>query len=177
MAKAHAKSRGSQTQSKSDADAAVLAFTQHDHRRCRRSVMVAVEALCKERALRLTPARKRTLEILLESHIALGAYDVLEKLAASGFGEKPPQVYRALGFLIEQGFAHKIERLNAYIACVAPQLCSHPCFMVCGLCGRVAEQSVPKASKQLAAAADQLGFSPMASVIEIEGLCGQCEPT
>lgn len=155
--------------------ASVVAFTRHDHRRCRRSAMSAVASLCKERKLRLTPARQRTLEILLESHIALGAYDVLEKLAASGFGEKPPQVYRALGFLIEQGFAHKIEKLNTYVACAAPQICHHPCFMVCGQCGRVAEQSVPKASKQLAAAADRLGFSPLASVIEISGLCGQCE--
>lgn len=153
----------------------VVAFTPHDHRRCRRSAMSAVVSLCKDRNVRLTPARQRTLEILLESHVALGAYQVLEKLAASGFGEKPPQVYRALGFLIEQGFAHKLEQLNAYVACAEPLACCQPCFMVCGQCGRVAEQSVPKASKQLAAAADQLGFSPVASVIELSGVCQQCE--
>lgn len=152
----------------------IVAFTRHDHQQCRLTTMNAAVSLCADRHIRLTPARQRTLEILLESHIALGAYEVLEKLAASGFGEKPPQVYRALGFLIEQGFAHKIERLNAYVACAYPQCCSHPCFMVCTQCGRVAEQSVPKVYKQLGAAADQLGFSPTASVIETSGLCHQC---
>lgn len=137
--------------------------------------MRAVVSLCEKRKLRLTPVRRRTLEILLESHTAVGAYQVLNELAKGGFGEKPPQVYRALAFLIQQGFAHKLERLNAYVACAAPKKCSHPCFMVCGECGRVAEQSVPKASEQLANAADQLGFSPMASVIELSGVCNQCE--
>jgi len=90
----------------------VLAFTQHDHRRCKRTAMRAVVSLCEARKLRLTPVRERTLTILLESHTALGAYNVLEKLAAAGFGEKPPVVYRALAFLIEQGFVHKLEKSN-----------------------------------------------------------------
>lgn len=151
-----------------------LAFTRHDHRRCKRSAMASVEALCAERSLRLTPVRRRTLEILLESHSALGAYDVLERLAMDGYGEKPPQVYRALGFLLAEGFAHKLEASNAYIACVAPGVCRHPCFMVCVECGRVAEQSIPKLHRHLNAAADELGFAPQASVMELSGVCGQC---
>jgi len=156
------------------ADRSVLAFTQHDHRRCKRSAMRAVVGLCEDRRIRLTPVRERTLEILLESHNALGAYEVLEKLAAAGFGEKPPVVYRALGFLMDQGFVHKLEKLNAYVACVEPSVCSHPCLMVCKLCGRVAEQSVPGARKQLTAAANQLGFSTAAAVMELSGVCNQC---
>jgi len=177
-----AKSRATQNPvapktSKADGGQAVgsvLAFTHHDHSRCKRSAMRAVVSLCKARKLRLTPVRQRTLEILLESHSALGAYQVLEKLAAGGFGEKPPMVYRALGFLMEQGFVHKLEKLNAYVACVEPSVCSHPCLMVCKLCGRVAEQSVPGARKQLTAAANQLGFSTGASVMELSGVCNQC---
>lgn len=152
----------------------VLAFTQHDHARCKRGAMRAVLSLCKARNLRLTPVRQQTLEILLESHNALGAYEVLEQLATSGYGEKPPMVYRALGFLMEQGFVHKLEKLNAYVACVEPGNCAHPCLMVCKLCGRVAEQSVPDAVKQLTAAASQLGFSTAASVMELSGVCKQC---
>jgi len=151
-----------------------VAFTQHDHRRCKRSAMRSVTELCATRKLKLTPVRRRTLEILLESHNALGAYDVLDKLSLSGLAEKPPQVYRALGFLMEQGFVHKLEKLNAYVACVEPAVCAHPCFMVCKMCGRVAEQSVPKVSKQLTAAANELGFSPAASVMELSGVCSQC---
>ncbi len=157
-----------------DSNSNVLAFTKHDHRRCKNAAIKAVELLCEERKLRLTPVRRRTLEILLESHIALGAYEVLEKLAKAGFGEKPPLVYRALGFLMEQGFVHKLEKLNAYVACVEPNRCAHPCFLVCKQCGRVAEQSVPKVSKQLAATAQQLGFSTATSVMELSGVCAQC---
>ena len=156
------------------ASAEAVAFIQHDHRRCKRSAMKSVVSLCEERKVRLTPVRRRTLEILLESHNALGAYEVLDKLSVSGFGEKPPQVYRALGFLIKQGFVHKLERLNAYVACVEPAVCAHPCFMVCRQCGRVAEQSVPNVSKQLVAAANELGFSAAASVLELSGVCSQC---
>jgi len=158
-----------------NADAnSVVAFTRHDHRRCKRTAMRAVVSLCEARKIRLTPVRERTLDILLESHNALGAYEVLEKLAVAGFGEKPPVVYRALGFLMEQGFVHKLEKLNAYVACVEPGVCAHPCLMVCKLCGRVAEQSVPDAGNQLTAAANQLGFSTAASVMELSGVCSQC---
>lgn len=152
----------------------VLAFTQHDHKRCIRSAMGAVVQLCELRKVKLTPVRQQTLEILLESHTALGAYEVLGKLSAAGFGKKPPMVYRALGFLMEQGFVHKLEKLNAYVACVEPGVCSHPCLMVCKSCGRVAEQSVPGANKHLTAAANQLGFSTATSVMELSGICSQC---
>ncbi len=152
----------------------MVAFVQHDHKRCKRSAMSAVKALCEERQLRLTPVRRRTLEILLQSHKGLGAYEVLAELASCGLAQKPPQVYRALGFLIEQGFAHKLEQQNAYVACCEPSSCINPCFMVCASCGRVAEQPVPRANKQLVAAANELGFAASASVIELSGLCNEC---
>jgi len=152
----------------------VVAFVKHDHQRCKRSVMYAVKALCKERQLRFTPVRQRTLEILLQSHRGLGAYEVLAKLASNGLAQKPPQVYRALGFLIEQGFAHKLEQQNAYVACCEPGTCVNPCFMVCASCGRVAEQPVPSAARQLVAAASDLGFSASKSVMELVGVCNEC---
>lgn len=132
--------------------------------------MESAEALCAERSVRLTPVRRRALEILLEAHTAMGAYEVLEGLALDGLGGKPPQVYRALQFLIEQGFVHKLEALNAYIACVSPGHCQLPCFMVCIQCGRVAEHSAPDISKQLNAAARQAGFSPSTAVLEMSGV-------
>lgn len=152
----------------------VLAFTKHDHKRCIRTGLASADTLCGERSVRLTPVRRRTLEILLQSHTALGAYEVLDRLALAGFGGKPPQVYRALQFLIEHGFVHKLEALNAYVACVSPNQCERPCFMVCVECGRVAEHSVPKVTKQLNVAAQQAGFSPSKSVMELSGVCNEC---
>jgi hypothetical protein len=53
-------------------------------------------------------------------HRALGAYAVLDQLREAGFGSQPPVAYRALDFLVAHGFAHKIERLNAFVACAHP---------------------------------------------------------
>ena len=67
--------------------------------------------------LRLTPARAFVLETLLESHRAMTAYEILDKLAAAGLGSQPPVAYRALDFLVANGFVHRIERLGAFAAC------------------------------------------------------------
>jgi Fur family transcriptional regulator, zinc uptake regulator len=96
------------------------AFHSHDHGRCTGTAMAHAERLARDRGLRLTPVRRRALEILLEEHRALGAYEVLERLAADGFGNQPPVAYRALDFLVEHGLAHRIRRLNAYAACTHP---------------------------------------------------------
>ncbi len=151
-----------------------LAFTTHDHKRCRRSTLRAVVQLCKQRGLKLTPVRQQALEILLEAHAAIGAYDVLDKLRHNDLAETPPQAYRALHFLVDHGFAHRLELHNAFVACTNPAECCNPCFMICENCGLVAEQTVPTANKQLAKVADNLGFTPDSSIIEISGLCSQC---
>ena len=86
----------------------------HDHAACRGQALAAVAEACAARRLRLTPARACVLEALLESHRAMTAYELLDRLAAAGLGSQPPVVYRALDFLVGNGFAHRIERLGAY---------------------------------------------------------------
>jgi Fur family zinc uptake transcriptional regulator len=80
--------------------------------------LAAAEARCAAGGLRFTPVRRKVLEILLQDHRALGAYSILDRLREEGFGSQPPVAYRALDFLVANGLAHKIERLNAFIACV-----------------------------------------------------------
>ena len=63
------------------------AFAPHDHGRCRGEALAAVEAVCAARRLRLTPARAFVLETLLESHRAMTAYELLDRLAAAGLGQ------------------------------------------------------------------------------------------
>ena len=119
--------------------------------------------------------RRRTLEILLESHKALGAYEVLDRLAAEGLGDKPPVAYRALGFLTEQGFAHRIERLNAYVACAHPEAGEGhgAAFLICRGCGTVAEALAEDGP--LAADAKGAGFAVEDAVVEARGLCPKCQ--
>lgn len=150
-----------------------LGFTRHDHSSCMRSALDAADQACAERNVQLTPVRRRVLEILLESHAAMGAYDVLARLDAEGLGSKPPVAYRALGFLVEQGFVHRIERLNAFIACAQPGARHDPAFMICRACGTVAEA---EATSALAHPAALSGFQVEQTVIEAEGLCPSCQP-
>lgn len=150
-----------------------LGFASHDHASCVRSALESADAACIERAVQLTPVRRRVLEILLESHAAMGAYDVLARLDAEGRGSKPPVAYRALTFLVEQGFVHRVERLNAFIACAHPGATHDPAFMICRSCGTVAEALADAAMDQTAA---QSGFQVEQTVIEAEGLCPSCQP-
>ncbi len=150
-----------------------LGFASHDHSSCVRTALDAADAACLARNVQMTPVRRRVLEILLESHAAMGAYDVLGRLNAEGLGSKPPVAYRALGFLVEQGFVHRIERLNAFIACAYPGASHDPAFMICRTCGTVAEA---EATAVLAQSAAQSGFQVEQTVIEAEGLCPSCQP-
>jgi Fur family zinc uptake transcriptional regulator len=163
------------TPDKTDADDA-LAFEAHDHEACRATAIAEARARCEAAGLRLTPIRERVLEILLESHTALGAYDVLRRLTEEGAGPQPPIAYRALDFLVANGFAHRIEKLNAYIACTESGRRHDPVFMICRDCKAVAEIAAPPVSRDLERAAERIGFDIDRAVVEAEGLCPACRP-
>lgn len=129
------------------------------------------------RGVRLTPVRRRVLEILLEEHKAMGAYDVLTRLAAEGFGNQPPVAYRALEFLEDQGFAHRICRLNAFTACMHPGEDHAPAFLICRVCDTVAEAPAAPVMAALTKAAAQSGFVIERANIEALGLCPACAGT
>jgi Fur family zinc uptake transcriptional regulator len=150
------------------------AFAHHDHSDCAGDVMARAERLAADRGVRLTPVRRRVLEILLESHRALGAYDVLQRLAAEGFGNQPPVAYRALDFLVENGLAHRIRRLNAFTACMHPGEAHAPAFLICRSCDAVAEAPAAPVRAAPDAAAVELGFVIERSNIEALGLCPSC---
>jgi Fur family zinc uptake transcriptional regulator len=152
----------------------VSAFARHDHARCAGGVLERADALAAERNLRLTPVRRRVLEILLESHRAMGAYEVLDRLSAEGFGNQPPVAYRALDFLVEQGLAHRVARLNAFAACMHPGESHAPVFLICRACGRVAEAEAASAAAAVAAAATAQGFAVERLTVEALGLCPAC---
>lgn len=123
---------------------------------------------------RLTPVRRRTLEILLESHRAMGAYEVLERLALEGFGHQPPVAYRALEFLVQHGLAHRLQRLNAFAACLHPGDDHTPAFLICRECDKLAELPGAPLHATLAEQARQTGFTVERATIEALGLCPTC---
>jgi Fur family zinc uptake transcriptional regulator len=151
------------------------AFDPHDHSACISDAMSVAETYCAENKLQFTPVRRRVLEILLEKHRALVAYDILSDLDAEGFGSQPPVVYRALDFLVSHGFAHKIEQLNAYAACTHPGAEHVPAFLICRACGAVEEARAQPMQGALGRVARDAGFVIERAVIEAQGLCPKCQ--
>ena len=160
--------------SKIDAADGPLGFAQHDHQKCVSEALAAAEARCAADGLRFTPVRRKVLDILLQDHRALGAYTILDKLREDGFGSQPPIAYRALDFLVANGLAHKIERLNAFIACAHTNHSHTPAFMICRLCDAVAEALSSTAQGALRDTARTTGFRIERTVIEAEGICPSC---
>jgi len=147
---------------------------RHDHARCIDSDLRAAEARCVGGAS-LTASRRRVLEIVWESHRPVGAYDILDRLAADGKQAKPPTVYRALNFLLEQGLVHRLESLNAYIGCGASRADGHAAqFLICRTCGTAVELDDPTLRTALDRAAQDSGFTVDRRVVELSGICAGC---
>lgn len=153
---------------------ATIGFEQHDHTHCIAEALDAAQAMCATRKLQFTPARRRVLEILLQEHRAMGAYEILPQLAEAGLGSQPPVVYRALDFLVQNGLVHRVERLNAYTACAHPGQDHVPAFLICRACKAVAEAETALDQGRLGHAAQAADFTIERVVVEAEGLCPSC---
>ena len=148
-------------------------FKKHNHNACFNGAMKAFRKHCFEKNLKLTPLRSKVFEFLLKDHQPLGAYQILDMLRDSGFGSTPPIAYRVLDFLIEHGFAHKIKRLNAFVACSHLGSTHSPAFMICRKCEKVAELDETETGIDLKKA-EPIDFKIEEAVIEVMGLCTYC---
>jgi Fur family zinc uptake transcriptional regulator len=154
---------------------AIFPAPDHDHHRCTADALAHAETLCATRAQRLTPIRRQVLEVLLGSHKALGAYEIIDAMPADAGRPAPITIYRALEFLIENGLVHRIESRNAFIACVHTHAGDDlVVFLICDTCGSVGEAQAAGVSTQLSAAARAARFTPKAPVVEITGVCAHC---
>jgi Fur family transcriptional regulator, zinc uptake regulator len=143
----------------------------------RRAVEVRLDraaGACAARGIQLTPLRRRVLELILEADGALTAYQLLDRLKETHRGAAPPTIYRALDFLLEHRFIHKVERLNAFIPCVESGHEHAAQFLICRQCGAVTEIEDEAAANALEHAAEREGFHPRSTVVEIEGTCAAC---
>lgn len=121
---------------------------------------------------------QRVLELLQLSDKPLTAYDILEKLRHTGI-KAPPTVYRALEQLMRNGLAHRIESLNAFVACHSGHAHGQPCatssfFTICSECGRTEEVEHENLRQLLGSMAEAIGFAHTRSQLELHGNCAQC---
>ena len=124
--------------------------------------VTAVEAACQERGLRLTPIRARVLGLIAEAGKPVKAYDLLEQIRLGNSSDSegagvaaPPTVYRALDFLLANGFIHKLESVNAFVACHHPSTAQHSVpFLICDRCHSAVELEDKQRAGLRAAGAD-----------------------
>ena len=122
----------------------------------------------------LNETQKRVHRILCSAQNPLSAYEVLDKMRAKG-AVTPPTVYRSLDKLIEKGLAHRLESLNAYVACKHPhQVHDMAAFAICESCGLVREFTDPHISERLSHWGDDNAFHAKKVTVEIRGLCDLC---
>jgi Fur family zinc uptake transcriptional regulator len=148
--------------------------TDHDHDRCIEEALNAAAEVCRELGARFTPLRRRVLEIVWQSHKPLGAYGILDVLAAEGRRPMPPTVYRALDFLVAKGLVHRIPSLNAFIGCTSPGRRHDGQYLICHNCGTVAELSDENLNVAFGKAARSHGFAVESVLTEAVGLCPAC---
>lgn len=108
-----------------------------------------------------------------ETGRALGAYGLLERLRPAGV-RGPPTVYRALARLSEAGLVHRVESLNAYVACSHPSHATPPVIAVCEACGAVEELECAGLGRSVAGVAARARFALAVAVIELKGRCRVC---
>jgi len=105
----------------------------------------------------------------------LSAYTILDELREDGF-RAPLQVYRALDKLVEMGLVHRLESLNAFVACDHPEGDPHGAiaFAICQDCGRVDEFADDEIVSRLGNWARAEKFQLDKTIIELRGTCAEC---
>lgn len=148
----------------------------HVHSTAARSAQVEEAGRqCAAAGESFTPLRRRVFELLLAQPGPAKAYDLLPLLDGDKGTAKPPTIYRALDFLVRMGLAHRIESLNAFVACDIGACARSTIFLICEKCGAAEEFDAGHALVDLADAAKRDGFSIHRTMIEASGVCSACQ--
>lgn len=139
------------------------------------SLLEQAKEACKKRGARLTTAREQVFKLLAKHEGAIGAYDLLDELKKIDPAAKPATIYRALDFLGQQGFVHKIESINAFVLCHHFSECNHPVqLLICDNCGDVEEIQSTNLDLALRSMADASKFTISHQIVEAHGKCNDC---
>ncbi len=116
----------------------------------------------------------QVIAIMRNSSKPLSAYDILNKIREQNQKVAPPQVYRALTALTEDGVAHRLESLNRYMVCKCDSH-DHPSVLsICDDCGEVEESVQPEVFSQISSVLEKTGFEVQRHVVEVHGTCSDC---
>ena len=144
------------------------------HKQVKRFIAQA-DQLCAKRNQRFTALRKQVLSLVCQAEQPVGAYALLDLMRDSGRSAAPPTVYRALDFLLEQGFVHRLASNNTYLACAHPQHHHEAIFLVCKQCGFTQELHTDGIYNVVESKAKSSGFKVEHASVEVSGLCVRCQ--
>ena len=137
--------------------------------------LARADAFAGEHGLALTPLRRQVYQLIVAAARPIGAYDLLAALEPQRGRVPPTTVYRALDFLVEYGFVHRIESRNAFVACCEIGKPHQSQFLICERCGGTVEIPGDELAEQLSLSAPAHGFEVHRQVVELSGLCGDCK--
>lgn len=141
------------------------------------SLVQRARHICEHNGARFTSIREKVFRLLAQTQSGVGAYELLEQLKQTEPAAKPATIYRALDFLTEQGFIHKIESSNAFLLCHHFEH-HHPAqLLICQQCGHVEELHSKLLQQEFASLATAEGFVIQQQTIEARGLCRNCSLT
>jgi Fur family transcriptional regulator, zinc uptake regulator len=138
------------------------------------SALLRAQLICTAHGARLTPVRRRVLELILSSDQPTGAYALLAELQRGRGKLGPPTVYRALEFLLAHKLIHRIETSSAFIACGDIEHPHESQFMICDDCGATEELRDEDIVQSLRRLGEDRGFAVERQIIEARGLCPAC---
>ena len=126
-------------------------------------------------APKLTRNQEIVFGALRASDVPLSAYEILDLSDVRDQGLKAPlTIYRALDKLCEQGLVHRIESLNAFVACDRGPHSEPVGFMSCESCKKTVELPVGSCEEILRSSAEANGFDLDKITVEISGRCTSC---
>jgi Fur family transcriptional regulator, zinc uptake regulator len=129
-----------------------------------------------ERSRRRAANYQQVYRALRAAQAPMTAYEVLDAVRPHGISA-PPTVYRALNGLIEEGLAHRLETINAFVACIEPHRHHDAAiFAICSDCGSIEELFDTAILKRLHARAAERSFKVKSTTIEMRGQCTDCGP-
>ena len=144
------------------------------HKSCIKKALIEAKIICDQRGVKLTKLRETVLKLIWKNHSYVKAYDLLEDLKKIDSSAKPPTIYRSLEFLLENGFIHKIQSLNAFVGCSHPNEHNKCYFLICKECQNIEECHSENINEFVQSTSSNNNFSPNQVTLEISGVCQEC---
>lgn len=153
-----------------------MAAHHHHHEHEGESLAKAAQSALIEAGEQWTDMRADIYDVLATFAKPASAYDIADLVSKKrGKRVAPNSVYRILDLFVANNLANRVESANAYLVNSHPG-CMHDCiFLICDSCGTATHIDDDKLSGSVRAAAEHAGFAEVRPVIEVRGVCADCE--